>query len=75
MAFAWGATVPDDGVAVIVVSSDIDEVLGLSDRVMVVADGRIVHAAPAGDLDAHAVLDRILSGNEPAGNESKGDAA
>ncbi|MBW9207237.1 sugar ABC transporter ATP-binding protein [Mumia sp. zg.B17] len=70
----------DDGVAVIVVSSDIDEVLGLSDRVMVVADGRIVHAGPADDLDAHAVLDRILSGNEPTGNEptgneSKGDAA
>ncbi|MGH1561397.1 sugar ABC transporter ATP-binding protein [Mumia sp. DW29H23] len=65
----------DDGVAVIVVSSDIEEVLGLSDRVMVVADGRVVHSGPAGELDAHGVLDRILASNESASHESKGDAA
>lgn len=50
----------DDGVAVVVVSSDVPEVLGLADRVMVVAEGRIIHRAGAGELDEDEVLDRIM---------------
>jgi ribose transport system ATP-binding protein len=70
----------EDGVAVVVVSSDIDEVLGLSDRILVVADGRVIHAGPSEEMDAHAVLDRILAvhespDGESAGSASKGDAA
>jgi len=73
-------TLADDGLAVVVVSSDIDEVLGLSDRVLVVADGRVVDAAAADSLDAHAVLDRILATHEAADDPStdhrpEGDAA
>ena len=33
----------DSGVAVVVVSSEVEEVLGLSDRVLVVAGGRVLH--------------------------------
>ena len=44
----------DDGAAVVVVSSEIPEVLGLADRVLVISDGRAVHEGPADDIDEHA---------------------
>lgn len=52
----------DAGVAVVVVSSEIEEVLGLSDRVLVVREGRVVHSAPAADLDESQVLDLVMEG-------------
>ena len=36
----------DSGVAVVLVSSEVPEVLGLADRVLVVREGRVVHTAP-----------------------------
>ena len=36
----------DSGVAVVLVSSEVPEVLGLADRVLVVREGRVVHQAP-----------------------------
>ncbi len=51
----------DSGVAIVIVSSDLDEVLGLSDRVLVVADGHLVHEGPSTEIDASGVLDRILA--------------
>ena len=51
----------DSGVALVIVSSDIEEVLGLSDRVLVVADGSIVHSGPSEAIDPAGVLDRILA--------------
>jgi ribose transport system ATP-binding protein len=51
----------DSGVALVIVSSDIDEVLGLSDRVLVVADGHVVHDGPSTAIDPSGVLDRILA--------------
>ena len=53
----------DDGVAVVVVSSEIEEVLGLSDRVLVVGEGLVLHEAPADQLDEHQVLDIIMRGD------------
>jgi ribose transport system ATP-binding protein len=53
----------DDGVAVVVVSSEIEEVLGLADRVLVVGEGAVLHDGPAADIDEHAVLDIILRGD------------
>ncbi|WP_185064629.1 ATP-binding cassette domain-containing protein [Pseudonocardia eucalypti] len=50
------------GVAVVLVSSDIPEVLGLADQVLVVADGRVVHRAPAAELDEQSVLDLVMQG-------------
>ena len=53
----------DQGVAVVVVSSEIPEVLGLADRVLVLAGRTIQHEGPAAGLDEHAVLDIILKGD------------
>ncbi|MFC5218999.1 sugar ABC transporter ATP-binding protein [Streptomyces coerulescens] len=53
----------DEGLGVLVVSSEIPEVLGLADRVLVLREGHVVHRAPAGELDEHRVLDLVLEGN------------
>jgi len=52
----------DSGVGVLLVSSEIPEVLGLSDRVLVVREGRVVHTGPADDIDESAVLDLVMEG-------------
>src|SRR5215210_1736833 len=53
----------DEGVAIVVVSSEVDEVLGLSDRVLVISEGRVVHEGPASDIDEHRVLDLVMEGS------------
>ncbi|MDI3385357.1 sugar ABC transporter ATP-binding protein [Streptomyces sp. B-S-A8] len=53
----------DDGLGVLLVSSEIPEVLGLADRVLVLREGRVVHTAPARDLDEHRVLDLVMEGS------------
>ncbi|MGW6398288.1 sugar ABC transporter ATP-binding protein [Streptomyces sp. NPDC055134] len=52
----------DDGLAVLMVSSEVPEVLGLADRVLVLREGRVVHEARAAALDEHRVLDLVLAG-------------
>jgi ribose transport system ATP-binding protein len=52
----------DRGVGVLLVSSEIPEVLGLADRVLVVSDGRIVHSGPTGEIDEPGVLDLVMEG-------------
>jgi ribose transport system ATP-binding protein len=51
------------GVAVVLVSSDVPEVLGLADRALVLRDGRVVHRAPGGELDEARVLDLVMEGS------------
>ena len=51
------------GMAVVVVSSEVEEVLGLVDRVLVVREGRIVHTGPASEIDEHRVLDLVMEGS------------
>ena len=53
----------DDGVAVLVVSSEVPEVLGLADRVLVISEGRVVHEGPATEIDEHQVLDLVMEGS------------
>ncbi|UOY01714.1 sugar ABC transporter ATP-binding protein [Blastococcus sp. PRF04-17] len=60
--YALIRTLADRGVAVVVVSSEIPEVLGLADRVLVIAEGRVLAAEPAGALDEHRVLDLVMEG-------------
>lgn len=50
----------DAGAAILVVSSEIPEVLGLADHVLVISEGRVVHRAAAQDVDEHAVLDLVM---------------
>ncbi|MET0864148.1 MAG: sugar ABC transporter ATP-binding protein [Nakamurella sp.] len=52
----------DSGVAVVVVSSEVEEVLGLSDRVLVVAGGRVLLDGPASEVDENQVLDLVMGG-------------
>ncbi|MBV1936493.1 sugar ABC transporter ATP-binding protein [Streptomyces sp. BV286] len=53
----------DEGLAVLMVSSEVPEVLGLADRVLVLREGRVVHTAPARELDEHRVLDLVMEGS------------
>jgi ribose transport system ATP-binding protein len=53
----------DQGLGVLLVSSEVPEVLGLSDRVLVLREGRVVHEAPAQDLDEATVLDLVMEGS------------
>ena len=50
------------GVAVVLVSSEVPEVLGLADRVLVLREGRVVHEARATELDEERVLDLVMEG-------------
>jgi ribose transport system ATP-binding protein len=52
----------DSGVGVLMVSSEIPEVLGLADRVLVVREGRVVHTGPAAEIDESRVLDMVMEG-------------
>ncbi|TKV61578.1 sugar ABC transporter ATP-binding protein [Nakamurella flava] len=73
--YAVVRTLADSGVAVVVVSSEVEEVLGLADRVLVMADGAVVHEGPATDIDEHGVLDLVMKGTAVQGTSSKGTAA
>jgi ribose transport system ATP-binding protein len=53
----------DDDVAVLLVSSEVPEVLGLADRVLVLREGRAVYEGPAEDIDEHRVLDLVMEGS------------
>ncbi|MFI0355516.1 hypothetical protein [Actinomadura sp. 9N407] len=50
------------GVAVLLVSSEVPEVLGLADRVLVIREGRVIHSAAGTDLDERRVLNMIMEG-------------
>ncbi|MFG2436017.1 sugar ABC transporter ATP-binding protein [Streptomyces sp. NPDC048508] len=60
----------DEGLAVLMVSSEVPEVLGLADRVLVLREGRVVHEAPATELDEHRVLDLVMEGSPVASEGS-----
>ncbi|MGW3561009.1 sugar ABC transporter ATP-binding protein [Streptomyces sp. NPDC000963] len=56
----------DEGLAVLLVSSELPEVLGLADRVLVLREGDVVHTADARELDEHRVLDLVMEGSPTA---------
>ncbi|MCP5526075.1 MAG: sugar ABC transporter ATP-binding protein [Verrucomicrobiales bacterium] len=47
------------GIAVLLISSDLDEVLHLSHRIAVYRDGRIVTVGPAGEFTAERVMEQL----------------
>ncbi|MEB7505525.1 sugar ABC transporter ATP-binding protein [Arthrobacter koreensis] len=51
------------GTAIIVVSSEIEEVLGLADKVLVIDDGNVLAETNPSDIDEHGVLDLIMKGS------------
>ncbi|MFI7007755.1 sugar ABC transporter ATP-binding protein [Streptomyces sp. NPDC050145] len=52
----------DEGLAVLLVSSEVPEVLGLADRVLVLREGNVVHESRARSLTEHEVLDLVMEG-------------
>jgi ribose transport system ATP-binding protein len=52
----------EQGVAVVLVSSEVPEVLGLADRVLVIREGRVVHTSASDELDEGRVLDLVMEG-------------
>jgi ribose transport system ATP-binding protein len=64
----------DAGVAVVLVSSEVPEVLGLADRVLVVREGRVVHTAPSVELDEGRVLDLVMESGVTEGGVTEGGA-
>jgi ribose transport system ATP-binding protein len=50
------------GNAVVIVSSEIEEVLGLADTVLIISDGRVLRTLPASQIDEHGVLDLVMKG-------------
>jgi simple sugar transport system ATP-binding protein len=61
----------DAGAAVLLVSGDLDELLELSDRIVVMFDGRVVHEAPIARADV-GVIGRCMAGHAEA---APGDVA
>ena len=51
------------GTAIVVVSSEIEEVLGLADRVLVIADGEVLRTVQANEIDESGVLDLVMKGS------------
>ncbi|TDD16909.1 sugar ABC transporter ATP-binding protein [Nonomuraea diastatica] len=52
----------EQGIGVLLVSSEVPEVLGLADRVLVLREGTVIHEGDAAGLDEHGVLDMIMNG-------------
>jgi rhamnose transport system ATP-binding protein len=50
------AELADEGLAVLVISSDLPEVLGVSDRILVIAEGELVAEMDAASVDQEAVM-------------------
>lgn len=61
-----------EGLAVLIVSSELPELLGMSDRVLVMADGRLAGELPAGATE-EAVM-RVATGGDGSGRDQE-DAA
>lgn len=53
----------DEGTAILIVSSEIEEVLGLADRALIIADGRVLAEKSTADIDEHGVLDLVMKGS------------
>lgn len=53
----------DSGVGIVLISSEIPEVLGLADRVLVIHEGRKIHESDAREMDEHQVLDLVMGGS------------
>ncbi|WP_433890433.1 sugar ABC transporter ATP-binding protein [Streptomyces sp. CA-111067] len=58
--YALVRSLADSGVAVLFVSSEVPEVIGLADRALVLREGRIVHEAEAATLQESHVLDLVM---------------
>lgn len=61
----------DRGIAVIVVSSDVIELMGISDRILVVADGRVVDEMPAAEASEQRIVGAAVTAEIREKSESQ----
>lgn len=61
-------SVRNQGAAVLLVSEDLDEILALSDRIVVIYEGRIVYDKMSADAET-AVIGRHMAGTQEIGQE------
>jgi ribose transport system ATP-binding protein len=65
----------DQGVAVMMISSELPEVIGMSDRIIVMRQGRIAGGLPAGPTEPEIMFlatgERDIVGDEPAGGPAE----
>lgn len=59
----------DEGVGVLMISSDMEEVIGVSDRVVVMHEGRIAGSLNREQLSEHAILSLAVGQPETVGHE------
>jgi len=57
-------TVRDRGGAVLLISEDLDELLALADRIVVMSDGRIVYEVGAGQAERHVIGAHMGGGHD-----------
>ena len=55
------------GCAILLISEDLDEILELADRIVVMRRGRVVHEAPAAGADPHAIGAHMLDAQAVSG--------
>ena len=55
----------DSGRTVVFRSTELPEVVGLADRILVLYRGRLVHEAVGGEIDDHGLLHAINTGRPP----------
>ncbi len=58
-----------NGIAVLMISSELPEILGMSDRILVMRDGRIAGELPARSSEAEVMLMATGHGNNNLSNE------
>ena len=59
----------DSGKAILLISSELIEVLGLSDRILVMADGEVVGELPGGSTDEEEIM-HLIASHRPSGKDS-----
>jgi rhamnose transport system ATP-binding protein len=52
-----------EGLAVVLISSELPEVMGMSDRILVMHEGRIVREFARADMDAAAIVTAATGGH------------
>ncbi|MEZ5933666.1 MAG: ABC transporter ATP-binding protein [Alphaproteobacteria bacterium] len=65
----------NNGAAVLLVSEDLDELLELSDRILVMSEGRIVYETPIATADIQTIGTHMAGAAPPLGSTSEGLSA
>lgn len=68
-------TLQDEGISVVVISHNMDEVFAVCDRVTILDNGNHVGTVPTNLVDKSQIIEMMVSGQMPAGIRSESDIA